>query len=160
MEISKKLKDVVEFFKTRKITAEIGPRIKIDYDINWGYDHMPEVREVLRKEWEGLRAELDPSQIKKQKWSRFTEGEKQEALTVEIGGAIIELEGPHYRDESYIQELKIPQIPKTDEQISNEQIDDLVHRTNILWAISHCSREKYRTMINFLNATRDSLGKS
>jgi hypothetical protein len=157
MEVKKKMskivRDIVQFFKTRKISAAVSPTIKVSYEHWTSFNETPDVEEALKKAWEGLRSQLEASQIKKQEWNTYREGYKQEELLVDIEGVLMELEGPYYPDPEY--KPRSPEPLKTTEQSANETLDTLLQRTDVLWAITHCSNEKFYAFINFLKATKE-----
>jgi len=156
--LSEKLKSIVSFFKTRKISAEVGPKIKVDYQ-TW-FSTNDDIALTLKAEWEKLRREIDanPTCIKEQKWhDYFTDGTRHEELTVDIDGVVLELEGPYYPNPNYKQPEPEPRI--SDEQKGNESIDNLLQRTHLIWAITHCSSLKFETFIDFVEATRKTRSK-
>jgi len=153
----KGFENVINFFKSRKMTTEIGPGIEINYAHWTSFAEAADVEETLKKAWEQLRSELGPTQIKKQEWNTYREGCKQERLLVEIEGVLLQLNGPYYRDPEY--KPRPPEEPKTTTQTANELTDRLLKETNVLWAITHCSSEKFYTFINFLKATKETAQK-
>lgn len=148
--------NVVKFFKTRQISAKVSPEIRINYDVSYSND---DVSLALKKEWEGLRKEigLNPSCIKKQDWKDYRTGQKQEALTVEIDGILLKLEGPYYPDSDY--KKPEPQRAKTAEEQANEGVDEFVGSGCFIWNLTHCSQFKFNSLISFLEATRASRSK-
>lgn len=150
-----KFEKIVNFFKSRKMTTEVGPSIKISYEHFTGIWEVPDVEEALKKAWERLRSELEPTQIKKQRWNTYREGHKQETLLVEIEGVLLQLEGPYYADPEYKKPVQ-EEPPKTTTQKANELTDTLLSSTQVLWAITHCSEEKFYAFINFLKATKEA----
>ena len=149
---------IVKFFKTRLVSAKISPEIKIDYD---RYDDNHDANLALKKEWEGLRKEIDlnPSSIKKQDWQNYRRGMKQEILTVEIEGVLLELEGPYYPDPDYKMPIPESQRRKTEEEIGNEGVDAIVGNYQFIQSLTHCSQFKFNTLIAFIEATRASRPK-
>lgn len=145
------LKRVANFFKSRRTEATVGPKIDVDYDI-WTY--CEDIKLALKKQWEELRKELDlhPECIEKQDWKRYREGERQESILINIEGVIITLDGPYYPDPDY--KAPKPEPPKTDEERANEGVDQLLHSTNLVWVMTHCSRAKFETFIDFLRSGR------
>ena len=87
------LDSIVQFFKTRKTEAMVGPKIEVNYD---RYEPNDDVGLALKKQWEVLRKELDsqPSLITSQEWRSYRPKMRQEKMTVEIDGVVMELEGP------------------------------------------------------------------
>lgn len=157
--MSEVLKNIVSFFKTRLITAKVGPKIEIDYSGSNYYWALDDIALALAVEWKKLRAELNnnPSCIKKQKWNDYySDGTRTEHLTVDIDGVVIELEGPHEPNSNFV---KPPAEPiKSEEQRANEALDELIRSTSMMWAITHCSDMKHHTFIQFLNASRKTGG--
>lgn len=154
--VSNLLKNAVEFFKTRQINAQISPKIQVSYE-HWYPYNVDGVGVALMKEWEVLKAEIDktPSCVKDRKWNTYRSGYKQEELTVEIDGVVMELKGAYYSDPDYKPYKQ--EEPKSILQQANESIDGAVRNTDIIWAITHCSNWKYDALIDFLNATRASI---
>lgn len=148
-----KLKNIVSFFKTRKISAEVGPEIEVDYHCYSSAND--DVKLALKAEWEKLRKEIDanPACIKEQEWNEyFSDRTRQETLTVDIDGVVLELKGPYYPNPNYSEPEPKPRI--SDEQQGNECVDGLLKQTNLIWAITHCSSVKFETFIDFVEATR------
>jgi len=147
---------VIQFFRSRRTVANIQPKIEVDYH-SWSYDQ-ESLRLALKKQWELLLKELesDPSIIKSRKWSDYTtsDGERKEEIVLEIDGVVVNLEGPYYLDP----EWKKPPLecPKTATERGNEAIDHLTRGTDMIWAITHCSKRKFEALIEFLKATRSS----
>ena len=148
------LSNVVQFFRSRKVAANVWPEIRVDYDRSYIWDEA--VKVVLREQWEQLRAELakNPSVIKSQGWNEYREGQRQEELVLEIEGVNFKIHGPYYPNPAY--QRPTPPPPKTPEQQGNETIDNFLQSTNILWGLTHCSDDKFNTLIEFMRATRRS----
>lgn len=141
---------IVDFFKARTVEAKIQPEITVDYKF---YGSIPSVQTALKEEWEGLRDQIDdnPSCIVSQKWYEYDYNEdRSEELTVAIAGVTLRLRGPSYPNPNYV---KKPDIPKSETEIANERVDELI-KNNGVWAFSHCSKEKYQALIDFIRATR------
>ena len=146
------LRNVVQFFKSRRTTATFGPKITVDYGL-WTYNE--DLKSAMKKQWEKLREELDlhPECIKEREWLRYREGERKEELTVELEDVVIKLIGSYYPDPDY-QPAK-PEPIKSEQERGNEAVDQLIRSTTMIWAITHCSWRKFEALINFLRATRE-----
>lgn len=147
---------IVQFFKARKVTTAIQPKIEVDYGY---YSYYHEAIELaLKQQWEELLQELEaePSLVKSREWSSYTtsDGKRHENIILEIDGVVLRLEGPYYADPDWKKPL--PPTPKSEEQSANEAIDMAVARSDLLWAVSHCSQFKFNTFVQFIEATRAS----
>jgi hypothetical protein len=156
--MSEILKNIVSFFKTRKITASVSPKIEVDYHY-WGSND--DLVLALAEDWRKLRVELNnnPSCIKTQKWNDFySDGMRAEVLTVDIEGVFMTLEGPSEPNPNFVKPQ--PRPIKSAEQQANESVDEIIRGTSIIPAITHCSDIKYRTLIAFLDASRQTSAKN
>lgn len=144
---------MVEFFKSRKVTALIQPKITVDYH-PFSILNDESVTASLREQWENLLQEIissDTKIVKERKWFDYQET-RQEKITVEIDGVTLKLEGPYYPNPNYIK--PIAQMPKSDIERANENIDAMVVHSDLLNIITHCSERKYEALIEFIKATR------
>jgi hypothetical protein len=96
--------------------------------------------------------EANPSAIKERKWGRAWSGTHQEEITICLDGVTLSLLGPEYPDPNWQKPPIEPQ--KTELERGNEEIDQHIRQSNILWAITHCSSRKFDALIEFLKATR------
>lgn len=152
--MNEKLENIVKFFKTRAISANISPKIEVNYRCRYWDFNADIITEKLKEEWEKLREELNAniSCIKKQEWEDYGK-EKHEKLCVNIDGVIINLIGADYPNTDYVP-LITKYVPTSDTERANRDIDDLIARNNILWCITHCSKDKYSALMEFIAATR------
>lgn len=146
------LSRIVDFFKSRQVSAKVGPKVTVDYEV---WDAWDPKGPTLKREWEGLRAEIEstkPSIVKEREWTRYRSGFKRENLMVEIEGVLMKLEGPYYPDEAYEKPPK--EMPKSETETANETVDSLIQQTRILWSVGRCSDRKFDALLEFLRATR------
>jgi hypothetical protein len=149
------MEKVVEFFKARKTVAKVGPKIGISYSYtSYGFP-VDDVEAALHAQWEVLRPQLDqaPNCVKKTEWTRYRTGYRQERLSVEIDGVMMELEGPYYPDPDYVPNLEQRDM-RTEEERANDRMDRMLQQTDWLWILEHCSTAKYHSFLDFIQASR------
>lgn len=152
--MSDTLKKIAGFLRSRRAEVTVGPDIEISYRV---YARNEDVKLALKIQWEKLLKELDlhPRCIKERKWQSYSsDGTRHEEITIDIEGVIMKLSGPYYPDPDY--EPAKPKPIKSEQERANESIDELITRTNTLWAITHCGWRKFEALINFLKATREA----
>ena len=145
------LKGIADFLRSRRAEVTVGPSIKIDYHTySWNKD----VKLALKDQWEKLQQELNlyPRCIKERKWESYGSGKRYEDITIDIEGVIMKLSGPQYPDPDY--EKPEPEPVQTDEEKANEGMDQLLHQTSISWVMTHCSRSRFETFVEFLRSGR------
>jgi hypothetical protein len=149
------MEKVVEFFKGRKTVAKVGPKITVSYAYTTYSFPMDDVEVALHQQWEVLRPQLDqaPNCIKKTEWRTYRVGERQEHLSVEIEGVLMELEGPYYPDPDYVAKPE-ERDTRTEEERANDMMDQMLQRTDWIWILEHCSTAKYHSFLDFVQASR------